>query len=958
MVPGNAAESLLYQKLLGQAKGSPMPFSGQLTSAQIESVRLWLDQGAAWPEGPATEIRPASKHWAYLKPVRPEPPTPSDSGWIRNPIDRFVLPRLEKEGLEPSPEASKETLIRRLSLDLIGLPPSLEEVDAFLKDDGPNAYERLVDRLLASPHYGERWARPWLDLARYADTHGYIHDRRRDIWPYRDWVIQALNQDMPFDQFTLEQIAGDLLADATPRQKIATGFHRNTMINTEGGTDAEEYRVAAIFDRVDTTATVWLGSTIACARCHDHKYDPFTQKEYYQLFAFFNNTFEENNPTSKIRPHHASITLPPPDYLERQRREVEEEMVQLEATLRRSTPKLEGEQTEWESKLRSSLVSWAALDPYTFMSAGGAGLKKLEDGSLLAEGPIPARDTYLLVADAPIRDITAIRLETLTHFSLPHQGSSRSPEGEFLLTGFEVTAEPLDGTGSPQPVAFASALAEYEKRARFEVSSTLDGSSLTGWSIGADQDELRVDRQAIFLPKSPVGFPGGTRLTIRLRHESERAQQIVGCFRLSVTQEQDPARNVKLPSRVEELLFIPPGEQTLADKETLAAYYRSIAPSLNLSRDRLEQLKEFWGQLTSPRSLVMKELEQPRATHVFLKGSFLDLGEPVRAGVPAVLHPLPQEESPNRLTLARWLVSEDNPLVGRVTMNRLWAHHFGRPLVRTPEDLGSQGATPSHPALLDWLATEFERRKWSLKRMHRLIVASATYRQRSLLSARLLERDPYNELYARGPRFRMDAEMIRDNALSIGGLLSLQIHGPSVFPSQPEGLWDNLYVPDTWIEAQGPDRYRRGLYTFWKRIRPYPFYSNFDGPSRETTCVYRTRSTTPLQALNLLNDTMFLEAAQGLAGRMIHEVSGPAEERIGHGFRLCLGRRPERDEVQELISLFDDQLENFTPKQSEPGQVASAPLPPGPQAVDRPQFAAWTAVAQVLLNLDETITRP
>ena len=951
IIPGNGTASLLYRKVLGDADGSRMPLTGELSKAQVELIRLWLDQGAKWPDDVARLSSPKSKHWAYLKPARPQLPPVKNTGWARNPIDHFILAHLEKNQLKPSPQASRETLIRRLTLDLTGLPPTPDEIDNFLDDKGSYAYKRLVDRLLSSPRFGERWARPWLDLARYADTNGYIHDRRRSIWPYRDWVIKALNSDMPFDQFTIEQLAGDLLPDATPQQKIATGFHRNTMINTEGGTDAEEYRVAAILDRVETTGTVWLGSTIGCAQCHDHKYDPFSQEEYYQFFAFFNSTMKERNTSN------AKITLPPSSYLSTYRSDLEREIIDLKSGTNLSIPDLETAQDKWATKTANEMVSWSFPDLITSLSLGGAILNQQKDNSLLVSGPIPSRDTYLVVTETHLEKITAIRLETLTHPSLPKGGSSRSPEGDFLLTGFEVLIEPLTNKGSPIPVVFATAVAEVN-RVGFSILRALDGTPETGWSAstsfqGAYRSSENLERQAIFLPDSPFGFPSGTRLTIRLRHEGEKPNKIIGRFRIAVTHEENPGRNVKLPTRAETVLSIPAAQRNDYQKKVLLNYYRSIAPSLEPHRKRLVQLLEFWNQLTTPSSLIMKELDTPRTSHIFVKGSFLNPGKEVQPGVPAVLHPIPKGALPNRLTLARWLVSRENPLIGRVTMNRLWADHFGQSLVKTPENLGTQGEQPTHPALLDWLATEFLDQRWSMKAMHRLIVTSATYQQDSVMSDSLREKDPYNQFYARGPRFRMDAEMIRDSALKIAGLLDLRLYGPSVFPPQPQGLWDNLYVQDTWITGQGTDRHRRGLYTFLKRLRPFPFYANFDAPSRETTCVVRNRSNTPLQALNLMNDTMFLEAARGLAKRMALEAGSNIADRISHGFRLCLARTPLQEELDELLSLFQDQL-NFLSTQG-------TTLPQSDkltEAIDSHELTAWTAVAQVLLNLDETISRP
>ncbi|MCY3777232.1 MAG: DUF1553 domain-containing protein, partial [Candidatus Aminicenantes bacterium] len=558
------------------------------------------------------------------------------------------------------------------------------------------------------------------------------------------------------------------------------------------------------------------------------------------------------------------------------------------------------------------MVSWSSLDPVTYFSLGGAELTRQEDGSLLASGPKPGRETYVVVTETQVEGITAIRLETLTDPSLPHGGSSRSSEGDFLLTEFEVVAEPLSAPGSSSPVMFSGAAAEIDP-VLSGIRRALDGEPTTGWSNGDaaldDSDPTgsshknRVERQAIFIPRAPLGFPGGTRLTIRLRHEGEHPGKTIGRFRFSVTRDQDPTRNVMLPTRAERVLAVPAGQRTERQLQVLNDYYRGIAPLLTPTRQRLSELLAFWKQLTSPNSLVMKELEKPRTSHVFIKGSFLYPGKEVQPGVPSVLHPLPESDTPpDRLTLARWLVSPENPLVGRVTMNRLWADHFGRALVNSPENLGTQGERPTHPALLDWLATEFVEQNWSMKAMHRLIVTSATYRQVSRIGDSLHERDPNNQLYARGPRFRMDAEMIRDSALSAAGLLSLRPYGPSVFPPQPRGLLDTLYVPDTWISGRGDDRYRRGLYTFFKRILPYPFYANFDAPSRETACVARKRSNTPLQALNLMNDQTFLEAARGLASRMVSETGPGVADRIAHGFRLCLGRRPSEAELEEWMA--------------------------------------------------------
>ncbi len=718
---------------------------------------------------PAAEVvtnQSAKTHWAYVQPVRPELPKVKNSHWVRNPIDDFVLARLEKEKLKPSPEADRVTLIRRVSLDLTGLPPTIAEVDAFVGDKSKDAYEKLVDRLLASPHYGEKWARLWLDLARYADTHGYEKDPKRSIWPYRDWVIGAFNQNMPFDQFTVEQIAGDMLPNATEEQKVASGFHRNTMFNTEGGVDPEEARVATIVDRVNTTATVWLGSTLACAQCHTHKYDPFTINEYYRMFAFLNN---EDEP---------QMDLPTPAQ-KAQEKKLQADIKKLEAEYKAQTPELTAAQNEWEQTLAKVIVE----------------------------------------------NKTA-------------EASNTPPDIKKIL-------------------------------------------------------------------------------------------------QLSTT------------NRVEK------------DNKALSDYFRSNSPALKPVRDQLaearKQQKELKAQI--PTTLVMSERKEPRETHIMVRGNFLNLGDKVTPGVPAILPPLPAGEPDNRLTLARWLVSPENPLTARVTMNRFWGQYFGHGIVETVEDFGTQGERPTHPELLDWLATEFIRQKWDMKAMHKLIVMSATYRQSSRATPEMVERDPENRLFERGPRFRVPAETVRDIALEASGLLSSKIGGPSVFPYQPDGIWTQIYSGDKWEISKGEDKYRRGLYTFWRRTSPYPAFMSFDAPSRELICTRRPRSNTPLQALTTLNDPAYVEASEALARRMMTETKGDAVDRIAYGFRLCVARAPRRNEIKRLVSLYNEELSRYKADGKAAEKLATSELGKAPEKADLDELAAWTVVANVLLNLDETITK-
>ncbi len=745
ILPGRAAESRLVQLLQSADPEERMPSkAAPLPKEKIDLIRAWIDQGAEWPEAASADAA-VERHWAHVKPVRPALPAVGDAGAVRNPVDAFILARLEREGLAPSPEAPKEKLLRRASLDLIGLPPGPAELDAFLADAAPDAYERAVDRLLASPRYGERWARPWLDLARYADTNGFNIDSRRTMWMYRDWVIRALNADMPFDAFTVDQIAGDMLPGATLDQRIASGFHRNTMLNEEGGVDREEARWETLLDRVNTTTTVWLGATIACAQCHNHKYDPFSQKDYYRLLAFFDNADE---PT---------VEAPTPEQ-EKRRAGVKAEIERLEKLLAAQTPELDAAQAAWERK--------------------------------------------------------------------------------------------------------------------------------------------------------PGNVPGDIRA----------------------------------------LLDVPPERRSAKEKAELSAHHRTIAPALKPARDRLAALKRDLKALPVDSALVMRERagsERP-STDLRIRGSFVARGERVPADVPASLHPLPPGASANRLGLARWLVSGENPLVARVTVNRLWEQLFGRGLVGTPEDFGLQGERPIHPELLDWLAVEFMERGWSQKAILRTMATSAAYRRSSRVTAEHLRRDPENRLLARGPRFRLEAEQLRDAALSAAGLLSGKIGGPSVFPLQADmsGVIPINKTSMAWTPSAGEDLHRRGLYTYWRRTMPFAAFTSFDAPSRECCTVRRTRTNTPLQALSALNDPGFFDAARGLARRALAEGGADDRSRAAYAFRLCTARWPDPGTLDRLIAALEREREHFRANAESARAVAGSE-----------ELAAWTLVANVLLNLDETLTR-
>jgi mono/diheme cytochrome c family protein len=790
VVPGRSGASRLIQAVTGAADVHVMPpKSPRLSPPDIDRLRAWIDQGAVAPasEASAAVIVPKKAHWAFAPPVRQPEPAVKNPAWVRNPIDRFILAWLDKEGIAPAPEADRVTLIRRISLDLLGLPPSPRDVDEFLHDDRPDAYERLVDRLLASPHYGERWARHWLDLARYADSNGYSIDAPRSVWPYRDWVINALNADMPFDQFTIEQLAGDLLPNATLEQKIATGFHRNTQINQEGGIDVEQFRVESIVDRVNTTASVWLGLTVGCCQCHDHKFDPLLQKEYYQFFAFLNTCDE---PT---------LELGTPEQVKEHQR-VSTRLKQVEKQLKGLDTTSAAGMVTWENNLTTSL-----------------------------------------------RELLPPEIQAI--LEVPENG--RTDEQKEKLT------------------------AAYRKtdQARHVVAGLAGASPLTALA------HVQVAR---------------TRAAL----EAERV------------------------------------------------YLRKRDPVI-------------------PSTLIVRERPAPRETHVLLGGDFTRKGVEVGPGVPAVLPPLAplapvrggegsgvRGSQPNRLDLARWLVDPRNPLTARVVVNRMWMHHFGLGLVETENDFGTQGTPPSHPELLDYLATEFVRRSWSMKAMHRLIVTSATYRQSSKARPELATLDPRNRLLARQSRLRLDAEFIRDSGLAASGLLTEKVGGPSIFPPQPEGIYRFTQIDKHWKASTGPDRYRRGMYTYFWRSAPHPSLTVFDAPDATTACTRRNRSNVPLQALTLLNDQGYVELAQGLATRVLQEGPPDDSERLRCAFRLCLSRAPSAREQQRLAELLARQLAEVSAEEAR--QMVPADLRKG---IDAREFVAWTTVARVLLNLDEFITR-
>jgi hypothetical protein len=950
--PGKSADSRLVLLVAGLDKETgPMPPEGKgkpLSAAEIGLIRAWIDQGANWPDG-GGEL--AARHWSFQKIAAVPPPAVKDAAWPASPIDSFILARLEKEGVSPSPPADKVTLLRRAYLDLIGLLPSPEEVREFVADSRPDAYERLIDRLLASPHYGERSGRHWLDQARYADSDGYEKDGKRPFaWRYRDWVIAALNADQSFDQFTVEQIAGDLLPGATQEQKIASGFHRNTLHNTEGGADQEEDRVKKTVDRTNTVSTVWLGLTLGCAQCHTHKYDPITQREYYQMYAFFNSINEEN--IEAPTPEAAAVLA-----VEREKhaKKLEELRAALKAYEQGDFVK---KQAEWEANAAKNPVVWQTLEISAAKSKLGAKLDVQPDKSALVSGKNELSDVYTLEAVLKGNErITAVRLEVLPSDKLPAKGPGRAGNGNFVLSTFTVEAKPAaDGAAAAAKIAFAKAMADFSQ-GQCDVQQAINDNPADFWAVVPHVGQRHV---AVFEAKDPFGHEGGTKLTVTLDQAYNQTEpHNLGHFRLSVTTAPVPVPLEGLPPEVAGALAVDGGQRNDAQKKQIGDYFKTIETEyLKLAKavtDHEAKVPKFPDDLKA-QSVV--ELAKRRVTNIHLRGDFLAKGDPVEAKTIAAL---PGSVGSNRMELARWLASPTNPLPARVTVNRLWQQHFGRGLVATSDDFGKQGEKPSHPELLDWLASDFVARGWSMKGVHRRIVLTRTYRQSARMRRDLVERDPENILLARQPRRRVESEVIRDLALSASGLFASRIGGPSVRPPQPTEYATITYAGSAnWPESKGGDRYRRGLYTFFQRTSPYPMLMTFDTPDSNECAVHRMTSNTPLQALTLWNDPVFVEAAQAIGSRVVREVPGTASDeltrqRVRRAFELCLARSPDSQEEAALVALYQQQLVLC----GKDAKVATALI--GNQTpteeTSAAELAAWISVGRAIVNLDEFITR-
>ena len=1097
VVPGDPAASALIERVSSDDDSlvMPPPESGsRLSPQEVETLRRWIAEGAKYP-----------RHWSYVPPARPAVPDVPDPVRCENAIDRFVAARLARRGLRPAPEADRTTLVRRVTLDLTGLPPTPGQVAAFVADGSPDAYGRLVDRLLADPAYGEQQARKWLDLARYADSAGYADDPPRTIWGYRDAVIRAMNAGTPFDEFTLDQLAGDLRPDPTPDALLATAFHRNTLTNNEGGTDDEEFRTVAVVDRVNTTAAVWMGTTMACAQCHTHKYDPITQAEYFRFYDFFNQSADAD------RRDESPLLELYTDAQKRRKAAWEAERRSLEERLRTPTPESLAGFPAWEAAVTAE-PRWTPLRPTAVATKSAATAEILDDASVrVAAGG--ETDVYTVTLPAGGSSLAALRLEALTDDALPGGGPGHGG-GNFVVSRVTATATPpatervpgrfvrvelpgkgkmlslaevqvfdgadnvagsgvasqsstdfggpaglaIDGDtdgdfrkakstthtaasddpwweldlkasrpidrvvlwnrtdgavggrlagakltvldekrnplfervfgeapapsaeasiGGGRPAPFVAAFADFEQSG-FPASSVVAGAGPeTGWAISPRQGK---SHSLTLLPTAPLDLPTGSTLTVVIEQTSQFASHTLGRFRLSTTPDSQAAERVAIPQDVLAALAVPAGSRTDAQRSTLTNHYlAAVAPELKSARDRLAAVVKSLGDLKPGTTVpVMRDLppESRRTTRVQRRGNYADLGETVTAGVPEAFGDLPADGPQDRLALARWLVDESNPLTARVAANRLWMQFFGAGIVRTPEEFGSQGEPPTHPDLLDWLATELVRIGWDVKAIQRLIVTSATYRQaagsaeRGVRSAESASATPHSELrtpysadpdnrwLARGPRFRLPAETIRDQALAASGLLSRTMYGEPVRPPQPSlGLTAAFGGSTDWKTSEQEGRYRRGLYTTWRRSNPYPSMAAFDAPNREVCTLRRDRTNTPLQALVTLNDPAYVEAAQALARRMA-AVEGSPADKAAAGFRLCVSRDPGEPERDRVVALYESVKADYATDPKAATAMATDPLGPLPAGADPAGLAAWTVVANVLLNLDETLTRP
>jgi hypothetical protein len=983
IVPGSLEDSVLYQRITSDDPDFRMPHKDsnkKLTAQQIDTLKRWIEQGAPWKD-----------HWAYIPPTKPEVPETNADGphasFVRNPIDRFILAKLEEHKLAPAPEADRVTLVRRLYLDLLGMPPTPEQVDSFVNNTSRNAYESLVDQLLASPHFGERMAVHWLDLVRYADSIGYHSDNPREVWPYRDWVIKAFNSNKPFDQFTVEQIAGDLLPNATRDQKIASAYNRLLETTGEGGAQAKEYIVKYQVDRVRNVSSAFMGSTMGCCQCHDHKFDPFTAKDFYSMSAFFADIQEP------------AISLPTPELLlpdgkqEAAMKKLDEAILASDVKLKTTTTEIASAQAEWEKKYhalkQSDPAQWTPMKVIAAKSEGGAKMNiwEKDPSYVLATGTNPETDVYTVKATTKAKGITAIRMEAVPHASLPGKGPGRAPNGNFVFTELDVQATKGAGPTS-QPVAFDGASASTEQKSfaettpyrRYPAFAAIDNDKFgdkLGWAI---LPRTGVKSYAVFQTASDIGTGEELELTFTMKQKFG-SQHNIGHFRLSVTNSPRPIHAVPdsdIPADITVILDTEPAKRTKEQNEKVAAHYRSISPALAPVREAIAKLNKEKAELVASVPKTLISVSGPRRpVRVLPRGDWLnDSGEIVEANIPAFLakiapiarkvdgvasaDPKSAATQPalTRLDLANWLVSKQNPLTARVFVNRLWKLFYGQGLAKPLDDIGSQGDWPTHPELLDYLACEFQDCGWDVKHMVRLLVTSGTYRQSSTTDKQYAQQDPFNKYVERQGAFRLDAEFVRDNALTISGLLVSKIGGPPVKPYQPEGYWDFLNFPKrTYQNDHGESQYRRGVYTHWQRTFLHPSMSNFDASGREECVAQRSQSNTPQQALTLLNDPTYVEAARVFAARIIKDGGESAADKITWAYRHALSREPRPQEVPVLTKLLEKHRKEFATTRPSAEKLISAGEAPPAKDIDSAELAGWTSVARVILNLHETITR-
>ena len=951
IVPGKPEESELVARIFTKNPEDLMPPADShkvLSERDKQLLREWIAAGAAY-----------EKHWAYIPPAKPEVPAGA------NGIDYLVEKRLQGMGLEFSPEAERRVLTRRLYFDLIGLPPTPQEVQALEQDESSNAYEKHVEHLLAMPQYGERMAIPWLDVVRFADTIGYHSDNPRNIWPYRDYVIHSFNRNKPFDQFTREQIAGDLLPESTLEQKVGSAFNRLLLSTEEGGAQAKDYEARMLTDRVRAVGTVWLGQTIGCAQCHDHKFDPITMRDFYSMGAFFADIKEP------IIGRREEGMLVPTDEQSVKLAKLSEEAKTLQQEFDGPHDDLKDSFARWQQEQRQRAQNeqfWRALKPGEAKSAENAKLEVRDDGIVFARGQKPDKDTYTVsISDLP-NPLSALRIEALPHDSLPSKGAGRADNGNFVIT--EVLAR-VKGESGTRELKLSSARADFEQSIivdenpykAWTAASAIDGDAKGasfGWAV---LPEITSTHFLVLELAEPVKLEQGDSLEIEIQQKHGGAHTL-GQFRLSGTSSYDVARgpvSSPLPKELEAILLAS-GEPNDEQKQKLFAHFKTVAPELAELRQKLasaqKEHKDYEASI--PRCLVSISSDQPRTVRILPRGNWMsDDGEAVKPALPGYLvEPGENQKELNRLDLANWLISRENPLTARVVMNRLWKQFFGTGLSKVLDDLGAQGEPPVNPELLDWLACEFMDSGWDMKHMVRLIVSSRTYRQSSIAPEKLRELDPYNRELAAQSRWRLDAELVRDNALAISGLLVKKIGGPSAKPYQPEGYWENLNFPvRTYDASKGEDQYRRGLYTWWQRSYLHPSMVAFDAPSREECAAERNRSNIPQQALVLLNDPTYVEASRAFAVRILKEGGSSLDDRITWAWKQALARAPRTEELATVRELVAKHLAEYRDDQKAAEALLEVGLSSVPEGLDKAELAAWTNAARVILNLHETITR-